>query len=179
MREAPLHGVAAEFRDPDVLTGAVEALKAAGYRRLDVYTPFPMRDLAHALGWQARILPWIAAGAGLAGAAVQYGGQYWMNAVDLPLNVGGRPLHAWPAFVPASVIVAILWAGAATLLAMLAILRLPRLDHPVFSVPGFARVSQDRFFVVIRADDPLFAAGGAREALAALGPDRIEEVRGA
>ena len=94
---------------------AVRAAKRAGYTRLDAFSPFPLADLAKDLGVRTSAIPWIAFVAGLIGAAIQYGSQYWMNAVDYPLNVGGRPLHSWPAFIPASLIVAILWAGAATL----------------------------------------------------------------
>ena len=173
---APLHGLIAEFTDHEDLTRAVEATRKAGYARLDVYAPFPMRDLARSLGYHPRILPWIAVLAGAFGAALQYFLQYWMNAVDYPLNVGGRPLHAWPAFIPATIIVAILWAGAATLIGMLVILRLPRLDHPVFAVPGFERASQDRFFLVIRCEDPLFDAAATGRFLAALEPRRVAEV---
>ncbi|NNM71718.1 DUF3341 domain-containing protein [Enterovirga aerilata] len=173
---APLHGLMAEFADHEALSRAVEATRAAGYGRLDVYAPFPMRDLARSLGFHPRILPWIALLAGAFGAALQYGSQYWMNAVDYPLNVGGRPLHAWPAFLPATIIVAILWAGGATLIGTLLILRLPRLHHPVFAAEGFERASQDRFFLVVRADDPLFDAAATARFLAALAPRRVQEV---
>jgi hypothetical protein len=173
---APLHGLIAEFTDHEALARAVEATRRAGYRRVAVYAPFPMRDLARSLGYRTAILPWLALGAGAFGAALQYYLQYWMNAVDYPINVGGRPLHAWPAFIPATIIVAIMWAGAATLIGTLLILRLPRLHHPVFAVPGFERASQDRFFLVVRADDPLFDAAATGRFLAALEPRRVQEV---
>jgi hypothetical protein len=99
-----------------------------------------------------------------------------MNAIDYPLNVGGRPLDSWPAYIPSTLIVAILWAGLATLLGLLLILRLPRLHHPVFSVPGFERASEDRFFLCILGDDPLFEAGAAREFLQTLSPRKVREV---
>ncbi len=107
---------------------------------------------------------------------MQYGSQYWMNAVDYPLNVGGRPLHSWPAFIPATIIVAILWAGAATILALLFSLRLPRLHHPVFAVPGFERASEDRFFLLIACEDPLFEPGRASAFLGGLAPLAVREV---
>ncbi len=169
-----LHGVLAEFDRPEALAEAVEAARRAGYTRLDAFSPFPLRDVAQALGERPRALPWIAAIAGLIGAAVQYGSQVWLNAVDYPLNVGGRPLHSWPAFIPATVIVAILWAGAATILAFLIIARLPRLHHPVFSVPDFERASEDRFFLLISSQDPRFE--GARTFLKDLVPLAIHEV---
>jgi hypothetical protein len=135
-----------------------------------------LADLAKELGVRTSVIPWIACLAGLTGAIVQYGSQYWMNVVDYPLNVGGRPLHSWPAFIPASLIVAILWAGAATLIGLLLILRLPRLHHPVFAVPGFDRASEDRFFLHIMQDDPMFEAATVRAFLGALSPCAVREV---
>ena len=115
-------------------------------------------------------------GAGLVGAALAYGTQYWLSVHAYPINVGGRPLHAWPAFLPATTIVAILWAAAAALLGMLALNRLPRLSHPVFAVPGFARASEDRFFLLILAEDPRFDAAAATRFLQAQRPLRVAEV---
>ena len=173
---SPPYGLIAEFDDPERLARAARDAKAAGYVRFDVFTPYSMRDLGLVLGYSPKILPWIAAGAGLVGALVQYGAQVWMNAVDYPINVGGRPLHAWPTFIPATIIVAILWTGAATLLGMLLILRLPRLNHPVFAVEGFARASQDRFFLLIHADDPAYEAEGVARFLAGHDPLAVREV---
>jgi hypothetical protein len=169
-------GIMAEFESADDLCRAVRAAKAGGYTRLDAFAPFPIQEIADDLGVRATSIPWIATVAGLAGGAVQYYSQYWMNAVDYPLNVGGRPLDSWPAFIPASIIVAILWAGAATLLGLLLMLRLPRLHHPVFEVQGFERASEDRFFLCILAEDPRFAAPAARSFLAGLGATAVREV---
>jgi hypothetical protein len=171
-----LYGVMAEFRTAEALVEAVRAAKRAGFTKLDAFSPFPLSDLAKDLGVRTTIIPWIAFGAALVGAGLQYGSQYWMNAVDYPLNVGGRPLNSWPAFIPSTLIVAILWAGAATLLGLLLILRLPRLHHPVFAVPGFERASEDRFFLCIMSDDPQFEAVAARSFLEALSPQSVQEV---
>ncbi|MFC1460024.1 DUF3341 domain-containing protein [Microvirga arabica] len=169
-------GIMAEFKTPEALIEAVRAAKRAGYTRLDAFSPFPLSDLAKELGVRTSVIPWIATVAGLVGAAIQYGSQYWMNAVDYPLNVGGRPLHSWPAFIPASLIVAILWAGAATLIGLLLILRLPRLHHPVFAVPGFERASEDRFFLCIMQDDPIFDNATVRTFFGGLSPLAVQEV---
>jgi hypothetical protein len=170
------YGIMAEFRTPEALIEAVRAAKRAGYTKLDAFTPFPLSDLAGELGVRTSVIPWIALVAGLVGAAIQYGSQYWMNVVDYPLNVGGRPLDSWPAFIPASLIVAILWAGAATLIGLLLILRLPRLHHPVFAVPGFERASEDRFFLCIMQDDPVFDSATVHEFFGVLSPLAVREV---
>ena len=172
----PLHGVLAEFDRPEALRKAVLAAKQAGYTRLEAFSPFPLRDTAEALGVRVSAVPWIALSAGLVGALVQYGSQYWFNVIDYPLNVGGRPLHSWPAFIPATLIVAILWTGAATLLSMLFIIRLPRLHHPLFAVPGFERASQDRFFLLVESKDPRFQAETAAAVLLEAGARAVREV---
>jgi hypothetical protein len=171
-----LHGVMAEFSTPEGLIAAVAAAKEGGYTRLDAFSPFPLREVADALGVRPWMIPWIAFTTACIGAAIQYGSQYWMNAVDYPLNVGGRPLHSWPTFIPSTLIVAILWAGAATLLSMLLIIRLPRLHHPVFAVPGFERASEDRFFLLVLSDDPLFEPSRARAFFEELGSIAVRDV---
>lgn len=171
-----LHGIMAEFNTPDALMAAVKATKRAGFTKLEAFSPFPLSDLAKELDVRTAVIPWIAFVAGLVGAGLQYGSQYWMNAVDYPLNVGGRPLDSWPAFIPSTLIVAILWAGAATLIGLLLILRLPRLHHPVFEVHGFERASNDRFFLCILSEDPLFESAATRGLLETLSPLNLREV---
>ena len=173
---APAHGVIARFDEPEALERAVRAAKAAGYTQLDAYSPFPLRDVEQEFGMRPSALTWIAVTTGFIGAAVQYAAQYGLNVVDYPLNVGGRPLHSWPTFIPATLIVAILWTGTATLLGMLLLLRLPCLHHPVFAVPGFERASEDRFFLVILVEDPRFDRHAAIELLAAVGGQDAREV---
>jgi hypothetical protein len=173
---ADLHGIIAEFKNPEALVRAVEAARRAGYTRLEAFSPFPLREVQRTLGIHPSVIPWIAAIAGLVGATLQYATQYGLNVVDYPLNVGGRPLHSWPAFIPATIIVAILWAGAATLIALLFILRLPHLHHPVFAVPGFERASEDRFFLLIASTDPAFDPALTRQFLNGLAPAALREV---
>ena len=174
MSDAP--GLLAEFESADAIRAAVRAADEAGYTRLDAFSPFPMPDIAECLGHRPFVMPAIALAAGLIGAAVQYYAQYWMNAVDYPINVGGRPLHAWPAFIPATLIVGILWAAAASLIGMLVLNRLPRLHHPLFDAPGFERASQDRFFLYIANSDPKFGPAATRRFLKRQKAVRVQEV---
>lgn len=172
----PLYAISAEFDEPEALTKAVRAAKRAGYTRFDAFAPYPVQAVADELGVRTSVIPLIAAITGLIGAAVQYYAQYWMNVVDYPINVGGRPLHSWPTFIPATIIVAVLWAGVATLVGLLIILRLPRPHHPVFETPGFTRASEDRCFLLLLADDPRFDTDGSRRFLEELAPLAVQEV---
>jgi hypothetical protein len=171
-----LYGLLAQFETPDAVDQAVRRARAAGYTRIGTYSPFPLSETHEVLGREGIPVAVIAIAAGIFGACLQYFSQYWMNVLDYPLNVGGRPLHSWPAFIPPTVIVGLLWAAAAALIGMLALCRLPRLHHPLFAVPGFERASVDRFFLCIRADDQRFDEAATREFLDALAPVTVQEV---
>jgi len=166
----------AEFDSGEALVAALRAARAAGWRRMDAFAPYPVAEAAELLGARQAPVAWIAIGAGLAGATIGYAVQWWLSVHLYPINVGGRPLHAWPAFLPATTIVAILWAAIAALLGMLLLNRLPRLSHPVFAAPGFARATEDRFFLLLRADAPPFTPEEAQAFLARLRPLRVVEV---
>jgi hypothetical protein len=171
-----LYGLLAEFETPEAIERAVRRARAAGYTEIRTYSPFPLHETHEVLGRGGLPVAVIALVAGLFGACLQYFAQYWMNAIDWPLNIGGRPLHSWPAFIPPTLIVGMLWAAAATLIGMLALCRLPRLHHPLFAVPGFERASADRFFMCVLADDPRFDEAATRGFLRELEPETVQDV---
>ena len=168
--------VVAEFADQDAMMEALRAARQFGWRRMDAHAPFPVPDAATLLGARGGKVAWIAIGAGLFGAVLAYATQWWLSVQVYPINVGGRPLHALPAFLPATTIVAILWAAVGALVGMLALNRLPRLSHPVFAAPGFGRASEDRFFLCLFTGDPGLDASEARHLLRPHKPLRISEV---
>lgn len=170
-----LYGLLAQFETPEAVEQAVRRARAAGYTKITTYSPFPLKETHEVLGRGGIPVAMIAITAGISGLCLQYFSQYWMNAIDYPLNVGGRPLHSWPAFIPPTLIVGMLWAAAAALIGMLALCKLPRLHHPLFAVPGFERATVDRFFLCIGADDPRFD-DATRDFLEGLGPESIEDV---
>jgi hypothetical protein len=175
---ASLTGVIGEFDSADAMVDALRTAREEGWRAMDAFSPYPVPEAAEMLGARGLHVALIAIGAGLSGAALAYGTQWWLSVHDYPINVGGRPLHAWPAFLPATTIVAILWAAAASLIGMLALNRLPRLSHPVFAAPGFLRASEDRFFLLLSAADPRFGAEAATRLLERTGALRVVEVPG-
>jgi hypothetical protein len=169
-------GLIAEFARAEDMVAALRAARGAGWRRLDAYAPHPVDEAAALLGTRSWPVAAIAVAAGLLGGALQYGSQWYLSVVDYPINVGGRPPHAWPVFLPATYIVAVLWAAAAALLGMLALNRLPQPHHPVFAAPGFGRASEDRFFLCLFATDPLFHPARTEAFLRGLGPLRVAPV---
>lgn len=154
MSRRPPYGIVGEFEASGQLLAAVRAVREAGYRRMDAYAPFPMAEVSALLGDRTAIVPVIAATAALVGGGLTFLAEYWMNAIDYPLNVGGRPPNSWPAFMPATISVSALWLAVAAFVTMLVRCKLPRLHHPVFDVPDFERASEDRFFLCVLAEDP-------------------------
>ncbi len=172
----PLYGLLAEFEDAEALVKAAHAAHAEGYRRMDAYSPYPIEDLAEALGFHENRIPLVVLGGGVAGAVGGYALQFYLNVINYPLNVGGRPLHSWPAFIPVTFETTILGAALAAIFGMLALNGLPMPYHPVFNVARFAEASRDAFFLAIEASDPRFDRLRTREFLRALGAREVADV---
>jgi hypothetical protein len=151
-----LYGLMAEFGDAHDLLLAAEAAHAAGYRRMDGYSPLLVEGLSEAIGFRVTRLPLLVLIGGVIGALIGYGFQYWASVIHYPLNVGGRPYHSWPAFIPITFEMTILVASFTAVLGMLALNGLPMPYHPVFNLPEFSLASQDRFFLCIEARDAKF-----------------------
>jgi hypothetical protein len=166
----------AEFDDPTSLVAAAANARDAGYRCMDAYSPFPIEELHHALGSHSTKLPMIVLSGGLVGCFGGYALQYWASAIAYPLNVAGKPLHSWPAFIPVTFECTILGAALSAVLGMLALNGLPMPYHPVFNVPRFALASRNRFFLCIEAKDPKFDVEDTRRFLETLSPLEVTTV---
>ncbi|MFH5925557.1 DUF3341 domain-containing protein [Roseomonas xinghualingensis] len=177
MSHPPPYGLMAEFSGAEAMTEAVRAARAAGWARLEAYSPYPVPEAAEALGVSAAPVGYIALAAAAVGAAISAGAAWYVSVHLYPVNVGGRPLNAWPVFMPTTYLVAILWACAAALIGMLALNGLPRLHHPAFFARGFQRASEDRFFLFLSAEDPLYDTEETARFLRGLAPLRVSEVR--
>ena len=177
MNGAPaLHGLMIEFETPEELLLAARAARDAGYTRMDAYTPVELHGLDEALGMPPSRLPLYVLIGGIVGATAGYFMQYWMSAVNYPINVGGRPYASWPSFVIIAFELTILCAALTAVVGMLTMNGLPRPHHPVFNVPRFALASRDRFFLCIEAGDPLFDRDRVRAFLQKLEPHEIADV---
>lgn len=170
-REAP-SDLAAEFADAEVLLSAVRELRGRGYRRFEAYSPFPIEGLAEAEGFKEGKIAAATLVGGVVGAATGYGMQVYTN-LDFPIDIGGRPLIAQPAFVLITFELMVLFAVSACILAMLILNRLPKLHHPVFDLERFGLASLDRFFIVIDADEGQLDPAASRALLKRLGAVRV------
>ena len=175
-REPRVYGLLAEFPQPENLLAAATAARAAGYRRMDAYTPFPVHGLSEAIGFHHTRLPVIVLIGGIVGACLGFGLQYWYETQHYLMNVGGRPHNSWPSFVIITFETTILCAAISAVLGMLALNGLPQPYHPLFNVPSFELASRSHFFLCIEARDPKFDLDATRQFLEGLGPMAIAVV---
>jgi len=176
MLKHTIYGLMAEFSTPEQLLEAARRTQDAGYRRIDAFAPFPIEGLADAVGFRRTRLPLVVLIAGIIGGSTGFYLQYYAAAVSYPLNVGGRPLNSWPAFIPITFELTILFAAFAAVFGMLAMNGLPTPYHPVFNVRRFALASRDRFFLCVKARDPMFDIVKTRQFLEALNARGVSEI---
>jgi hypothetical protein len=175
-RHLQIFGLLAEFDGPEQLVEAAERTHAAGYRRIDAYTPFPIHGLSTALGVRQTRLPYLVLAGGLIGCFGGFFLQYYAHKIDYPINIGGRPLNSWPAFIIITFELTILTAALFAVFGMLALNRLPQPYHPLFNVPSFELASRTHFFLCIEAADARFDRDQTRAFLESLNARSIAEV---
>ncbi len=172
-----LYGVMGEFETAHAILDAAKKAREAGYRHVTAYTPIPVEGLAEAIGFRWTAVPLITLLGGLVGGLSGFAMEYWMSVVSYPLNIGGRPLNSWPAFIPVTFELTILGASLSAVFGMLALNRLPQPYHPVFNVERFARASTDRFFLCIESRDPKFQLAEAAKFLQSVSAQHVSEVK--
>jgi hypothetical protein len=167
----------AEFANPDGLRLGLARVGEAGHRALDAFTPYPVDGLEEGLGIGPSRIRYAMLAGGLAMAAFAYGLQYYSAVYDYPLNLGGRPLHSWQAFLLVPFEVGIFAAALCGVAAFLYSCGLPRLHHPLFDVPGFERATQDRFFLLAGSGSSVEAMLDLRHLLEEAGAVVVTELR--
>ena len=174
--ESPLHGIIAEFENEEAIINATQRAVDAGYEKMEAYTPYPLEELIDILHLHKNKIALVILIGGIVGCCVGFGMQYFASVIHYPINVGGRPLNSWPAFVPVMFECTILFAGISAFVGMLLMNGLPRPHHPVFNVARFKYATQDRFFLCIEADDPKFDTDETKQFLENLNPHEVSEV---
>ena len=170
-------GWMAEYADDHQLLDAAAKVRDSGYTRTDAFTPFAVHGIDEALGMKPTILPWLSLIAGVTGLSVALTMQYWMNAVDYPYIISGKPYASWPAFIPVTFELTVLFSAFTTVFGMLALNGLPRFNNPVFTNPKFDRSTDDRFFLWIDSRDKYFNSDKVQSLLTSTGALSVEEVR--
>lgn len=170
-----VYGIVAEFDDPTSVVEAARQVRGAGYRRFDVYTPYPIKDLDKIVPGP-NYIPLIVLAGGFLGAATAWIMQYYIAAIDYPINVGGRPLYSWPAFVPILFELTVLLAACGAFFGTLALCGFPRLHFPLFNLPPFAAATSNRFFLCIETADPVYSQRATTQLLQGFEPRGVWEV---
>ena len=173
----PPFALMAEFHSSMELIQAIRESRQAGYKDLEAYTPYPIEEVWEELGHHRSWLPLIVLVGGIVGCLAGYLLQYWTSVVNYPINVGGRPLHSWVAFIPVTFETTVLFAAGAAVLGMFALNKLPMPYHPVFNVERFALASRDRYFLAIGAWDPKFDLDQTEKFLQSLDPHEVSLVQ--
>ncbi len=175
-QEKKLHGVYAEFDAVDPLLAACARVRDAGYTKTDAFTPFAVHGIEKALGIKPTALPWISLAAGLTGTTIALTMQIWMNTINYPYIISGKPFFSLPAFIPVSFELTILLASFGAFFGMFALNGLPKFSNPLFTAPRFDRVTDDKFFLYIDAKDPRFDHAGVTRFLTELGGEHVQDV---
>jgi len=170
------YGWLAEFKTAEELVEAARRAREAGYRRIEAYAPFPVEGLVEAVGSYKDRVPLITLIGGFIGGAGGYFMQWYSAVIDYPINLGGRPLHSWPSFIPVTFELTVLGAALFAVCGMLALNGLPKLYHPLFNVSEFELASRSRFFLCLRRDDPHYDREVARDFLSSRKPLALTEV---
>jgi len=171
-----LHGIMAEFTTPTALVEATTKARLHGFRQMDAYSPIPIEELSEAMGLQRTRLPLIVLIGGICGGLAGYGLEYWSSVIEYPMNIGGRPFHSWPQFIPVTFETTVLGAALSAFVGMWALNGLPQPYHPVFNVPAFELATRNRFFLCIEATDPRFDGSQTKRFLESLQPQAVFEV---
>ena len=133
-------------------------------------------ELSDALHLHKNRLPLIVLIGGILGGLSGYLLQYYVTVVYFPINIAGRPLHSWPAYIIITFEMTILFGAISAVLGLLALCGLPMPYHPVFNVPRFVLASKDRFFLIVFSSDKKYDAAGTRQFLQSLDPRSVSEV---
>jgi hypothetical protein len=169
-------GLLAEFTTAADILHAAEQVRDAGFRRWDVFTPFPVHGMDRAMGLKNSMVGYVAFGGGATGYATGMLMIWFMNSFDYPILIGGKPLFSpFSAFPPAYELT-ILFSAFGAILGMLCFNRLPRLHHPLLKHRSFALASHDRYFLVVETADPKYSETETRKLLEGTGSQRIELV---
>ena len=172
--KGPYYGILAEFATPADLFHACERVRDAGFTRWDAHSPFPVHGLEGAMGLRRSPLPWIVLATGLMGATLGFCLQWWVHAAAYPLVISGKPYFAWPAYIPITFEVAVLFGALGAVFGMFGLNQLPMHYHPLFRSQVFERVTDDAFFISIESWDPRFDPSATATLLKSLGARSVE-----
>lgn len=170
------YGLLAEFSTDRAMTHAAMKIRQAGFKRTDAFMPIPVHGVHEALGHKPTKMNLVMLIAGISGFFIGLGLQYWVSAVTYPHIVAGKPMFSWPSFIPVMFECTVLCSAVTGFIVLWTRNGLPRIHHPLFAIKAFERASTDKFFIVIKSDDPQYDAAKTRAFLDTVEADHIYEV---
>ena len=171
-----LFGLGAEFSSARALLEAAKKIHSLGFRKWDVYSPFPIHGMDHAMGFNRSRVSLFSLIGGCTGLSVAFILIYYTSAINYPLIVQGKPYFALEPSLPIFFELTILLTAFGTVLGLLLLTLLPRLHHPVFNWDRFQRATDDGFFLVLESTDPRFDTTSSRQLLQGIGGLHITEI---
>jgi len=171
-----IYGLMAEFETAGDLVAAARKTREAGFRKFDAFSPFPIHDLDEAMDLHDNRVSLFTLIGGLIGCCGGFGLASWVEAVALPLNIGGRPYISAPMYIPITFECTVLIGGLTAAISMFIMNGLPSPYHPVFNVERFTDASRNKFFLCIESEDPNFDRELTAGFLESLGSEEIAEV---
>ncbi|HMO37526.1 MAG TPA: DUF3341 domain-containing protein, partial [Gemmatales bacterium] len=173
-RPPVLHSLVAEFSDPHVFCEAARKVQEAGYTQYECYSPHPVHGIDQAMKTPYSPIPWLVLGGGLTGLIAAISMQAWMNGVDYPYIISGKPFFSVPAWLPVNFELTVLLAGITAFVGMIGLNKLFVYYHPLDKTKTMKRVTNDRYALVIEANDPNFRLQGTTELLMSAGARHVE-----
>ena len=173
---AKSYGLIAEFDTPAEAMKAAEKVRDQGFKRWDVFSPYPVHGMDQAMGLKNSKVGWFSFFGGVTGYTTGMVMIWWMNKFDYAIPIGGKPLFSPLSAFPPSYELTILLGAFGSLFGMLFLNRLPRLHHPLLKHRRFALATHDKFFIVIECEDPTYREHETRQLLESLGSKRVELV---
>ena len=166
----------AEYETTADVIHAAETLRDAGYKAFEAHSPFPIHGMDAAMGLPDSKLGWIVLACGLTGVTSAWVMMYWMNGVDYPLIIGGKPPGTLPSMVPIMFELTVLLSSFGAVLGMFGLNRLPQHHDVIFYSDRFAAFSNDKFFISVESTDPKFDVQKTRQLLERSKPECIEVI---
>jgi len=167
-----------QFDSPEELVDAGRKIRGMGYTKLDAMSPFPVHGIDEAIGVPYSKIGWIVVCGAIAGILIAQGLMYYVGVINYPLVIGGKPLFDFTFSIPVTFELAVLISSLTCFVSLWGLCGLPRLYHPSMNYRNMHRASDDKFLLVIEANDPLFSPAKSAEHLRGVGAQDVEVVEG-
>jgi hypothetical protein len=176
--------VLGEFNDSDALLSSTTKLREEKAGELDTYTAYPVHGIEEALGLKRSKVTFVAFAGGLTGAITAWSLQLYFNYLSwwhgYAVNIGNKPPHAPPVYVPVTFELMVLLAGLSIVGSLIVYFwGFPHPHHPVFESEAFVKTASTSGWWVSVTLDAHEKVDAVRSRLEALGAKNVSVVEDA